>query len=104
MMFLRLHARVAIATLVTIMTFESVAAAPSVLTGRWGDTRVPQQLVCDYETKQTQALVVVSFSTICPLAKRLVPTLNQLQEEYNADGIQLIALFPQRDGRPAGDR
>jgi len=83
-----------VVALVTILTFESTLAAPSVLTGRWGDTRLPQQLICDYATKKTQALVVVTFSTICPLAKRLVPTLNQLQTQYEAEGIQLIALFP----------
>ncbi len=85
-------------TLVTIITFESptvlTAAAPPVLSGRWGDTRLPQQLVCDYKTKKTQALVVITFSTICPLAKRLVPTLNQLQAKHFADDIQFIALFP----------
>lgn len=70
------------------------AAAPPVLTGRWGDTRLPQQLVSDYKTKKTQALVVVTFSTICPLAKRLVPTLNQLQAKHNRDNIQFLALFP----------
>ena len=83
--------------IVTIMSLESsafAATAPPVLTGRWGDTRLPQQLVANYETKKTQALVVVTFSTICPLAKRLVPTLNELQAKYFADDIQLIALFP----------
>ncbi len=87
-----------VVALATIMTLDSpsvlTAAAPPVLTGRWGDTRLPQQLVCDYETKKTKALVVVTFSTICPLAKRLVPTLNQLQAKHDADDIQLIALFP----------
>ncbi|MEM8944953.1 MAG: hypothetical protein AAGD11_07185 [Planctomycetota bacterium] len=79
--------------LVTIIGLESVAASP-VLTGRWGDTRMPQQLIADYPSNQTKALVVVTFSTICPLAKRLVPTLNDLQSEYRAQGIQFIALFP----------
>jgi len=88
-----------VVVLVTIlMTLESpsllAAAVPPVLTGRWGDTCLPQQLVCNYKTKKTQALVVVTFSTICPLAKRLVPTLNQLQAKYYADDIQFIALFP----------
>jgi thiol-disulfide isomerase/thioredoxin len=68
--------------------------APPVLTGRWGDTRLPQQLLSTYPTKKTQALVVVTFSTICPLAKRLVPTLNQLQAQYFDQDIQFIALFP----------
>ena len=87
----------ALVALVTIMTLESsgfAATAPPVLTGRWGDTRLPQQLVGRFETKKTQALVVVTFSTLCPLAKRLVPTLNQLQVKHFADDIQLIALFP----------
>ncbi len=76
------------------MTFESLQAAPSVLTGRWGDTRLPAQLVADYETKKTKALVVVAFSTICPLAKRLVPALNEMQKKHFDDDIQFIALFP----------
>lgn len=86
--------RYLLATLVTIMSLESGLAAAPVLTGRWGDTRVPQQLVSDYESKKTKALVVVAFSTICPLAKRLVPTLNELQSAHFADDIQFIALFP----------
>ena len=86
-----------LATLLALLVVTSLplmAAAPPVLTGRWGDTRLPQQMVSDYDSKNTKALVVVTFSTICPLAKRLVPTLNQLQEKHVADGIQLIALFP----------
>ena len=83
-----------IVTLVTVMTCESAIAAPPVLTGRWGDTRLPQQLVSNYDTKKTRALVVVTFSTICPLAKRLVPTLNDLQAKHFRDDVQLIALFP----------
>ena len=81
-------------TLIAVLCVESVLAAPPVLTGRWGDTRTPQQLVSPYDSHKTQALVVVTFSTICPLAKRLVPTLNKLQAKYSADGIQFIALFP----------
>ena len=64
------------------------------LTGRWGDTRMPQQLVYNSSTWQTKALVVVTFSTRCPLARRIVPVLNELQEMYYAEGIQFIALFP----------
>lgn len=81
-------------TLVAVMTLEAAYSATPVLTGRWGDTRVPQQLVGSFESKQTKALVVVTFSTICPLAKRLIPTLNDLQSKHLRDDVQLIALFP----------
>jgi len=81
-------------TIVAAFTLETALAAPSVLTGRWGDTRLPQQLVSPYASKPTRALAIVTFSTVCPLAKRLVPTLNQLQAKYDTNGIQLIALFP----------
>lgn len=83
-----------VATIITIMTVEPVDASTPVLTGRWGDTRMPQQLISNYETKKTRALVVVTFSTVCPMAKRLVPTLNQLQAKYFDQDVQLIALFP----------
>lgn len=83
-----------VVAIVTILSFGPAKAATPVLTGRWGDTRIPQQLVSQYSTKKTNALVVVTFSTICPLAQRLVPALNQLQLEYEDQGIQLIALFP----------
>jgi hypothetical protein len=65
-----------------------------VLTGRWGDTRVPEQLVYEYSSKKCRALAVVSFSTVCPLARRLVPKLNQLHAQYDSQGVQFIALFP----------
>ena len=90
----RYLAQAIIAVLLVILPLDLSAAAPPVLTGRWGDTRLPQQLVSDYKTKKTKALVIVTFSTICPLAKRLVPTLNQLQAKHFDDDIQLIALFP----------
>lgn len=85
-----------LAMVVMILTLLSgtLHAATPVLTGRWGDTRMPQQLAYNYETKKNQALVVVTFSTQCPLAQRLVPTLNELQKQYDAAGIQFIALFP----------
>ena len=83
-----------IVALLVLLPLELVADGPPVLTGRWGDTRLPQQLVSDYASKKTKALVVITFSTICPLAKRLVPTLNELQAKHFADDIQLIALFP----------
>lgn len=79
--------------LIPILSAGDLAAATPVLTGRWGDTRVPQQLTYDYPTKKNQALVVVTFSTQCPLVRRLVPTLNELQMQYDAAGIQFIALF-----------
>jgi thiol-disulfide isomerase/thioredoxin len=78
----------------SILSNESVRAANPVLTGRWGDERMPQQLVYNSATKKTSALVVVTFSTKCPLARRIVPLLNELQDRYEADGIQLVALFP----------
>ena len=83
-----------LATLMTVVSLGPAQAASPVLTGRWGDTRVPEQLVSSYESKQTNALVVVSFSTICPLAARLVPTLNELQAAHRREGVQIIALFP----------
>jgi len=76
------------------LTLESSLSAPPVLTGRWGDTRLPQQLVSPSASNKTNAVVLVSFSTVCPLAKRLVPTLNDLQIQFAPDGIQFIALFP----------
>jgi thiol-disulfide isomerase/thioredoxin len=69
------------------------AAAPPELTGRWGDTRVPEQLTYNYPSKKNQALVVVTFSTQCPLVRRLVPNLNELQKQYDEAGIQFIGLF-----------
>ncbi|NOY43112.1 MAG: hypothetical protein GXP26_14930 [Planctomycetes bacterium] len=86
--------RLIIGLLVSFLFTELVVGATPVLTGRWGDTRLPQQLAYDYPTKKNQALVVVTFSTICPLAQRLVPTLNALQQKYDEHGIQFIALFP----------
>ncbi|MGI9427899.1 MAG: hypothetical protein ACR2NM_04535, partial [Bythopirellula sp.] len=94
MFALRRFTHSTVVALLTVITFELVIAAPPVLTGRWGDTRLPQQLVSNYQTKQTKALVVVTFSTICPLAKRLAPTLNRLQDKHFQDDIQIIALFP----------
>ncbi|MCA9229503.1 MAG: hypothetical protein KDA57_02535 [Planctomycetales bacterium] len=78
----------------TTMAFAAATASAAELTGRWGDTRLPQQLVYKSDTRQTSALVVVTFSTRCPLARRIVPLLNELQAKYYADGIQFIALFP----------
>lgn len=80
--------------LLSILPNESVRAASPVLTGRWGDERMPQQLVYNSATKKTSALVVVTFSTKCPLARRIVPRLNELQAQYAAKGVQFIALFP----------
>jgi thiol-disulfide isomerase/thioredoxin len=78
----------------SILSLNYVCRANSVLTGRWGDTRLPQQLVYNSPSKKTTALVVVTFSTQCPLARRVVPLLNELQAQYAADGISLIGLFP----------
>lgn len=64
------------------------------LTGRWGNERLPSQLVYKSKTYAPKALAVVTFSTVCPLAKRLVPHLNELRQKYDAKGIQLVALFP----------
>jgi len=86
--------RLMIVLLMTIVTFKSSGAASPVLTGRWGDTRTPAQLTYNYKSKKNQALVVVAFSTVCPLAKRLVPALNRLQQQHDRHGIQFIGLFP----------
>lgn len=80
--------------ILSLAVSEEIIASVPVLTGRWGDTRLPQQLAYQYKTKQNQALVVISFSTKCPLVRRLVPTLNELQKKYDEAGIQFIALFP----------
>ena len=81
-----------------ILPVEKTQADNPVLTGRWGDTRMPQQLVYnslgqESTSKKTSALVVVAFSTKCPLARRMVPLLNELQAQYAVDGIQMVALF-----------
>jgi mono/diheme cytochrome c family protein len=73
---------------------DPVHAGAPVLTGRWGDTRVPEQLTYNYPSKKNLGLVIVTFSTQCPLARRIVPTLNELQRQYDAAGVQFIALFP----------
>jgi hypothetical protein len=80
--------------LVTVLPVESVRAADPVLTGRWGDERMPQQLIYNSATKRTSALVVVTFSTKCPLARRIVPRLNELQAQFAGENVQFIALFP----------
>lgn len=80
--------------LVTVFPSAGVSAVEPVLTGRWGDERMPAQLVYKSDTHQTKALAVVTFSTQCPLARRIVPRLNELQAEYADAGIQFIALFP----------
>jgi hypothetical protein len=83
-----------------LLTATAAAATPE-LTGRWGDPHAPEQLVANLPTKRTRALVVVTFSTSCPLARRLVPALNELQQRFDADGVQFIALFP--NGRDSID-
>ena len=77
-----------------VAPIEAIRAAAPVLTGRWGDTRVPAQLVSDYASKTTRGLVVVTFSTRCPHARRMAPLLNQLREKYENDGVDFVALFP----------
>ncbi len=81
-------------TILSLVMPGLLIASTPILTGRWGDTRLPQQLTYQYETKKNQALVVITFSTKCPLVRRLVPTLNELQRKYDETGIQFIALFP----------
>ena len=88
------HRYVTVVLLITVMFAEVAFGATPVLTGRWGDKRLPQQLAYEYSSKKSHALVVVTFSTICPLAQRLVPTLNVLQEKYADQGIHFVALFP----------
>ena len=89
----RLQNMASIVLVLSMTAVRSVAVSPE-LTGRWGDVRAPQQLTYDYTSKQTKALVVLTFSTKCPLARRLVPGLNELQLRYDHQGIQFIALFP----------
>jgi thiol-disulfide isomerase/thioredoxin len=83
-----------------LLTATAAAATPE-LTGRWGDPHAPEQLIANLPTKKTKAIVVVTFSTNCPLARRLVPALNELQQRFDADGVQFIALFP--NGRDSID-
>ena len=90
----QIKTRLVIVLLVTIIPLEGTLAGTPILTGRWGDTHTPAQLTYNYESKKNKALVVVAFSTTCPLVKRLVPTLNQMQREYDKHGIQFLALFP----------
>ena len=80
--------------LVSVLSVETIRAANPELTGRWGDTRMPQQLTYDSASKKTSALVVVAFSTKCPLARRIAPRLCELQARYLAEDVQFIALFP----------
>lgn len=92
-----LYSRLPIVAIVTILLIGQGASSrggQSVLTGRWGETLMPAQLVFNYPTRQCKALVVVTFSTKCPLARRLVPDLNALQRKYADAGIQFIGLFP----------
>ncbi|MBX3426375.1 MAG: hypothetical protein KF688_11905 [Pirellulales bacterium] len=81
-------------TLVTIVLSAALPTAGQELTGRWGDVRLPRQLVVNSPTKKTKALAVVTLSTTCPLARRLVPRLNDLQREYASEGVDFVALFP----------
>jgi thiol-disulfide isomerase/thioredoxin len=96
-----LRKAVAIALAVAILPLAHAWAASPELTGRWGDPHAPEQLVAKLPTMKTKAIVVVTFSTSCPLARRLVPTLNELQQRFDADGVQFIALFP--NGRDSID-
>lgn len=80
--------------LVPMILIEPVLAVAPVLTGRWGDPRMPQELAYKYPSKKIDGLVVVTFSTVCPLARRLVPHLNDLQKQYNRRHIQFVAVFP----------
>jgi thiol-disulfide isomerase/thioredoxin len=85
---------VTIAVVAALLPVVEARAASPELTGRWGDPHLPQQLAANHPTKKTRALVVVTFSTSCPLARRLAPALNDLQRQFDADGVQFIALFP----------
>ena len=87
------------AVFLAILPVEKSLATNPVLTGRWGDTWMPQQFVYNSpgqssKSKKTSAIVAVAFSTKCPLARRMVPLLNELQAQHASDGIQVIALFP----------
>lgn len=81
-------------TVVASLCLEATLAASPVLTGRWGETLLPAQLIPRYESTTCRALAVVSLSTTCPLARRIVPELNAIQRDFAAEGIQLIGLFP----------
>jgi len=76
-----------------LLTATGFAGEPS-LRGRWGDSRAPKQLLSPSKNNKTNALVVFSASSVCPLSKRLVPVLNELQKEFQKAGIQFIALLP----------
>jgi len=67
------------------------------LTGIRGKQVTPEDLVYrpkDKTARSTKALVVVTFSAVCPLAKRLIPKLNRLKAQFHSKGIDMIALFP----------
>lgn len=93
-MFLLINNRLALIASLALSVVLGSATSGAELTGRWGDTRMPQQLFYKSSTWQTKALVVVTFSTRCPLARRIVPVLNELQDKHRAEGVQFIALFP----------
>ena len=90
----QMQLRVTMLAILSVLLMDSTGAVSPVLTGRWGNTYLPVQLRYQYETKSCQALVVVTFSTVCPLARRLAPKLNQLQAEFDQHGVQFVALFP----------
>ncbi len=77
-----------------LLTARVANAGDPSLTGRWGDSRTPKQLLSPFKTSKTNALVIFSASSVCPLSKRLVPVLNELQKEFQKSGIQFVALMP----------
>lgn len=83
---------VLVGLLIAVVWIQPSVAAGPVLTGRWGDARLPQELISPYASRP-QAMVVVTLSTSCPLARRLIPHLNELRQEFGQD-IQFVALFP----------
>jgi len=83
-----------VAACLPIVLVESAWAARPQLLGRWGETRLPEQLVDDDATPAARALVVVTCSTTCPLARRLAPLLSDLQRRFAREGVQFIGLFP----------
>ncbi|MEM9352667.1 MAG: hypothetical protein AAGA92_06620 [Planctomycetota bacterium] len=93
MSLLRFCWKTTVGVLLAVQAAETVSAQRPVLTGRWGDTAVPEQLAYNYESRKCRALVVVTASTACPLVRRNLPGLNDLSARFAAEGVQFIGLF-----------
>lgn len=85
--------RTPVVTLLVLQAASAALAQRPVLTGRWGDTAIPDQLVYNYKSRNCRALVVVTASTACPLVRRNLPELNEMSARFDTEDVQFIALF-----------